>query len=140
MKKKSRFPYICAFLLFIIAIGALCYTGFSENSVYFLNVAEAKAADSKKLNKARLFGIVSGSVISRGDKTVSFNLSDKDTASLYLPVSYSGVIPDNFKEGAEVIVEGGMNGAGLFIAKTLMTKCPSKYQKENRQRQSAGSI
>ena len=47
-------------------------------------------------------------------------------------VSYSGAVPDTFKAGAEVIVEGGMGPEGRFAAKTLMTKCPSKYQKENR--------
>ena len=46
-------------------------------------------------------------------------------------VSYRGAVPDTFKPGAEVIVEGGMAGP-QFAARTLMTKCPSKYQKENR--------
>jgi len=41
-------------------------------------------------------------------------------------------VPDTFKPGAEVIVEGRMEQGGAFNAKTLMTKCPSKYQKENR--------
>ena len=45
---------------------------------------------------------------------------------------YSGAVPDAFKPGAEVIVEGGMDAGGGFTAKVLMTKCPSKYQKENR--------
>ena len=46
-------------------------------------------------------------------------------------VSYRGAVPDTFKPGAEVIVEGGMSDRH-FAARTLMTKCPSKYQKENR--------
>ena len=62
----------------------------------------------------------------------SFLLQDKDDAGLTLPVVYKGAVPDTFKAGAEVIVEGGLQPDGRFMAKTLMTKCPSKYQKENR--------
>ena len=63
---------------------------------------------------------------------VSFLLEDKDDTGKTLLVVYRGQVPDTFKAGAEVIVEGGMSPEGRFKAKTLMTKCPSKYQKENR--------
>lgn len=124
--------YIAAFCLFVSAIGWLCYAGFSENSTYFLNVAEAARIKPENLTKARLFGVVSPATIRRDKNTLQFNLADKDSASLVMPVSYTGIIPDNFREGAEVIVEGGLDARGRFLAKTLMTKCPSKYQKENR--------
>jgi cytochrome c-type biogenesis protein CcmE len=54
-------------------------------------------------------------------------------------VDYAGAVPDTFKPGAEVIVEGGMKPAsGIFKAGTLMTKCPSKYEKM-REEEKAGS-
>ena len=83
---------------------------------------------------ARLFGTVAEEGIEkhRGAPGVSFRLEDKDNASQTIEVNYSGAVPDTFKAGAEVIVEGGMGPEGRFKAKTLMTKCPSKYQKENR--------
>ena len=65
--------------------------------------------------------------------SLMFKLEDKDNSSQIIPVSFSGIVPDTFKHGAEVIVEGKMREDGSFAAKTLMTKCPSKYQKENRQ-------
>lgn len=124
--------YIAAFCLFLFAIGWLCYAGFSENSAYFLNVAEAAQAKPENLARARLFGVVAPATLTRDKNTVLFNLADKDSENLVMPVSYTGIIPDNFREGAEVIVEGGLDGKGRFLARTLMTKCPSKYQKENR--------
>jgi cytochrome c-type biogenesis protein CcmE len=64
---------------------------------------------------------------------VSFTLLDKDNPGETLRVSYRGAVPDAFKAGAEVIVEGGLDGeAKTFKATTLITKCPSKYQKQNR--------
>lgn len=134
-RKKNTCIYLAALLLFLGGVGYLVFSGFSENSVYFLNVAEAKAASPDRLISARLFGTVAGEGIKkhRDRPGVSFLLEDKDNASQIIEVSYSGPVPDTFKAGAEVIVEGGMGPEGRFAAKTLMTKCPSKYQKENRQ-------
>ena len=44
-----------------------------------------------------------------------------------LPVVYEGVIPDTFKVGNEVVVEGYLDSAGIFRANTILAKCPSKY-------------
>lgn len=133
-RKKNTSIYVAALLLFLGGVGYLVYSGFSENSVYFLNVAEAKAATPDKLTAARLFGTVASQGIEkhRNGPGVTFSLEDKDNASQTIVISYSGAVPDTFKAGAEVIVEGGMGPEGRFAAKTLMTKCPSKYQKENR--------
>lgn len=133
-RRNSTALYVAAFLLFLGGVGFLAYTGFAENSVYFLNVAEARAAGADRLTSARIFGTVAREGIEKPADAmgVSFRLEDKDNAALILPVEYRGVVPDAFKPGAEVIVEGGMGRDGRFAAKVLMTKCPSKYQKENR--------
>lgn len=133
MKKKSTLVYCCAFLLFAAAIGFLCMAGFNEGNVYFLNVSEAQAAAPEKLRQARLFGLVAANGLDKQPTSISFLLADKDNAAHTIHVNYTGVVPDTLKEGAEVIVEGSMQPDGNFAAKTLMTKCPSKYQKENRQ-------
>ena len=44
-----------------------------------------------------------------------------------LPVVYQGVVPDTFKVGNEVVVEGKLSSEGIFQAYTLMPTCPSKY-------------
>ena len=126
-KKSGKNVYLVALLLFLGGVGYLAYSGFSENSVYFLNVSE-------KLKAARLFGTVAEDGLSRSEtgRDVKFRLEDQENKATTLWVEYTGAIPDTFKAGAEVIVEGGLRPDGSFQAKTLMTKCPSKYQKENR--------
>ncbi len=131
MRKNTRI-YIFALLLFAAGIAYLCYTGFTSGSVYFLNVAEAKSVEPEALKQARLFGIVGNDKLSKTLHSLSFELADKDNANQTIPVEYKGLVPDTFKAGAEVIVEGSVNDHGTFKAKTVMTKCPSKYQKENR--------
>lgn len=133
-QKKNTSIYILAALLFLGGVGYLVYTGLTENSVYFLNVAEAQATEQKNLLHVRLFGTVAANGLVRPERGsgVSFNLADKDNPAKTLRIDYSGIVPDTFKEGAEVIVEGSITTPGTFKAKTLMTKCPSKYQKQNR--------
>lgn len=130
--KKNLSVYIVAFLLFAGGIGYLVYSGLAENSVYFLNVSEARAAEPAKLAQARLFGTVGENGLTHQGQELSFQLQDKDNPQEIIAVIYRGILPDTFKPGAEVIVEGGISSEGHFSAKTLMTKCPSKYQKENR--------
>ena len=52
-KKSGKNVYLAALLLFLGGVGYLAYSGFSENSVYFLNVSEALATPSDKLKAAR---------------------------------------------------------------------------------------
>ena len=49
-----------------------------------------------------------------------------------MPVTYAGVLPDLFKPGGEVVVEGRLDAAGTFKADVLMTKCASKYEMKER--------
>ncbi|MFP5259694.1 MAG: cytochrome c maturation protein CcmE [Acidobacteriota bacterium] len=136
MAKKNNAPmYLVALTLFLGGLGYLLYSGLGENTSYFLNVSEALAMQPKELSKARLFGTVAEDGLTRPEDAlgVSFTLIDKDQAEKTIRVDFRGVVPDTFKPGVEVIVEGGVNPAsGAFAANTLMTKCPSKYQKENR--------
>lgn len=134
MASKNLCTYVAAACLFLGGVGYLVYSGLSENSVYFLNVAEAQALPVEKLSNIRLFGTVAAAGIEQPESGlgVAFNLEDKDDQKKTIHISYAGVVPDTFKEGAEVIVEGSMKTEGGFFAKSLMTKCPSKYQKQNR--------
>ncbi|GFK94276.1 Cytochrome c-type biogenesis protein CcmE [Fundidesulfovibrio magnetotacticus] len=127
--------YAAALALFLGGLGWLVYSGLDEGSVYFLNVSEALAMKPEQLGQARLFGTVAeqGVEPAVGGLGVRFTLVDKDDPAKTIPVDYKGAVPDTFKPGVEVIVEGGVKSpGGVFGASTLMTKCPSKYQKENR--------
>lgn len=130
--KKNMPAYVAAAALFLGGFGYLAYSGFSGGSVYFLNVSEAKSAVVEKLTQARLFGTVGESGLAREGENLRFMLLDKDKPEEIIPVVYRGALPDAFKPGAEVIVEGALAPEGHFSARTLMTKCPSKYRKENR--------
>jgi cytochrome c-type biogenesis protein CcmE len=134
-KKTHTLVYVAAFALLLGGLGYLMASGLSQSSVYFLNVSEALAMDAKELAAARLFGTVDAAGLTRlpDEPGVRFRLLDKEDVGQALVVEYKGAVPDTFKPGAEVIVEGGFPpDSDVFWASVLMTKCPSKYQKENR--------
>lgn len=136
--KNNSTAYIVALVLFLGGAGYLVFSGLSENSIYFLNVSEALAMPAEQRQAARLFGTVSEEDLSQAKlgsgEALRFRLEDKDMAGQTILVDYKGAVPDTFKAGAEVIVEGSFSPDGSnFSAKTLMTKCPSKYEKENRE-------
>jgi len=134
--KKNTGVYIVAFSLLVLGLGYLIFSGLSKDSAYFLTVSEALAMDPKDLGKARLFGKVDadGLTSKAGSLGVKFRLLDESDQGKYIWVDYAGAVPDTFKPGVEVIVEGGLrNDTGVFKAGTLMTKCPSKYEKKRGQ-------
>lgn len=133
--KKNKSLYLAALALFLGGLGWLVFSGLDEGSVYFLNVGEALSMKPGQLSQARLFGLVAEENLEMapGGLGVRFSLTDKDDVRKVITVEYAGAVPDTFKPGVEVIVEGGLNTSkNVFGAQTLMTKCPSKYQKQNR--------
>ena len=78
----------------------------------------------------RISGHVSpGTIVSDTTQAkVEFTVFERESGST-LPVVYQGIIPDTFKDNAEVVVEGRYHTEGnLFEANVLLAKCPSKYE------------
>jgi cytochrome c-type biogenesis protein CcmE len=133
-KKTNKSIYIAAMVLFLGGLGYLLWSGLSENSTYFLNVSEALAMEQESLDRARLFGKVSPENLETtpGALGVDFDLVDKVDGAKMLRVEYQGAVPDTFKPGVEVIVEGKFDhGNRVFTATSLVTKCPSKYREQS---------
>ncbi|WP_419787380.1 cytochrome c maturation protein CcmE [Pseudodesulfovibrio sp.] len=135
-KSKNKAIYAVALVLFLGGLGYLIFSGLTEDSVYFLNVSEALTHDPKTMGNARLFGKVSSDQleIKDGKLGAKFYLIDKMQGDKQLRVAFKGALPDTFKENVEVIVEGRFAPDGqVFQARTLVTKCPSKYKEKSRE-------
>jgi cytochrome c-type biogenesis protein CcmE len=101
--------------------------GYQSSAAYYYSPTQLLDKGSSVYNKVvRVNGNVApGSVQQKsGDINLKFVVSDGGNT---LPVVYQGVVPDTFLEGSPVVVEGSLDAGGVFQAKTLMVKCPSKY-------------
>jgi cytochrome c-type biogenesis protein CcmE len=123
--RKRKIRLVVALAAAVLLAGGLMFTSFTADTPATTPsqlLAKQGAGDYKLTGK-----VVDGSVKRQGE-TLSFAVRDRDgTASV--PVSYSGVVPDPFREGREVVVAGKLEG-GTFVGErdSLVTKCPSKFQ------------
>ena len=126
--KKNQIKFIVASLAIVGAVAYLITAGVSKSSQYYLTVEELVQKGSSLYGQGlRVEGqVIEGSIKRDNEKmTVAFNMG-KDLS--YIPVTYTGVIPDMFKADTKVVVEGQLTSSGVFKANTLMTSCPSKYE------------
>jgi cytochrome c-type biogenesis protein CcmE len=126
--RKRRVRLVMLLGAAVLLASALVYTSFNA-STEAKQPSDVVGADSDR--SYELTGKVVDGSVERGNDQLRFAIRDRDgTASV--PVVYSGVVPDPFREGREVIVEGRMKD-GTFVAErdSLVTKCPSKFTKES---------
>jgi cytochrome c-type biogenesis protein CcmE len=123
--RKRRIRLVVALSTALILAGALAYTSFSAASSAVTPSQLLASANSTQTYQ--LTGkVVTGSYHREGDG-IMFRIRDRDgTASV--PVSYTGAVPDPFREGREVIVDVRKHGS-MYIGQkdSLTTKCPSKF-------------
>jgi cytochrome c-type biogenesis protein CcmE len=126
--RKRKLRLVLALAVAVLLAGALIYTSFAGATEASTPSQLKASADSGR--SYQLTGkVVDGSVQRRGDG-LRFAIRDREGTER-LPVNYQGVVPDPFRDGREVIVSGRMEG-GTFVAErdSLVTKCPSKFTKE----------
>ena len=125
-----RRKFLIGGLIVLLAVGYLGYTGFQGSAIYYYTVSEViEQGNSIDGKNVRVNGqVIPGSVEEEaGNLMLKFSIEEGGES---LPVVYQGVVPDTFKVGSEVVVEGHLNSAGIFQANTILTKCPSKYVPE----------
>jgi cytochrome c-type biogenesis protein CcmE len=123
--RKRTIRLVVALTAAVLLAGTLVYTSFSASSEAR---SPSQLATSAQPGQAyQLTGkVVDGSIQHRG-ATIDFRVRDR-SGNVSVPVSYTGTVPDPFRDGREVIVTVHKRG-GTFVGErdTLITKCPSKY-------------
>ncbi len=123
--RKRRIRLVVALTAALLLAGALAYTSFSASSSAVTPsqlIASTNAGQTYQLTGK----VVDGS-IERHRDGIEFRVRDRaGTASV--PVTYTGAVPDPFREGREVIIDVQKRGT-MYVGKkdTLTTKCPSKF-------------
>jgi cytochrome c-type biogenesis protein CcmE len=126
---KSRHKRIAWIVLGLAIIGiavGLVLKAFQSNLVFFFTPTQVAANEAPQGKPFRIGGLVTdGSVIRDKDGlTVRFDVTD--TAKT-IPVAYTGILPDLFKEGKGVVAQGKLGPDGVFRATEVLAKHDENY-------------
>ncbi len=116
-------------LVLVLAFGGLLWSTLREDVEYYKHVDEVmgqpNAWEGKRL---QLHGfVVAKSILRRRDSLeYRFQIQNK---GVVVPATYTGVVPDTFKDDSEVVLKGTLRSDGFHVEPNgVMAKCPSKYE------------
>jgi len=105
-------------------VAALVLTAFRENLVFFFTPSQVAAQEAPQGRTFRIGGMVEKGSVKRDGVTVRFVITD--TAKT-VPVTYSGPLPDLFREGKGVVAQGQLGADGVFRAREVLAKHDENY-------------
>ena len=125
-KRKRRLMMVGLLVVGVGIAAALALSAFRENILYFYSPTEVLSGEAPVGHKFRLGGlVVEGSVKRETDGlTVHFGLTD---TAKEIPVMYSGILPDLFREGQGIVAHGRLNEGGVFVADEVLAKHDENY-------------
>lgn len=125
--RQRRLRFLLMTIGVTCLISYLIYSGMRDTMGYYLTVTELLAQPQSAQEHLRVSGQVQEGSVTWEPGTRMLQFTMIDDAQKTVPVTYHGIVPDSFKQGQKVIVEGTY-AEGRFTAKQLMTPCASKYE------------
>lgn len=125
-RRQYRMLMVFAVVLGVAGAVALGLRAFQENLLYFYSTSQVLKGEAPLDRKFRLGGIVVDGTVERerGSLTVRFVLTDTQTT---MPVEYTGILPDLFREGQGIVTHGRLDDNGLFVADEVLAKHDEEY-------------
>ena len=124
-KRRRLYVVVLALLVFGGATG-LVLTALDENLDHFRSPTQLIAEPPAPERGIRLGGLVEAGSVERSDDglTVNFRVTDLSES---VPVSYTGILPDLFREGQGVVTLGSLGRDGTFAAREVLAKHDENY-------------
>jgi len=121
--RNTTLKWGAVMLVVAACVGYLIYSASGGSSEYYLTVAELRAHPQS--GDVRVAGVVQGDVV-RTDGGLRVRFTEKDSTASVL-VDYQGPLPDIFQPGITVVAEGRLGADGVFHARDVLAKCPSRF-------------
>ena len=124
-RKQKRLSIILGGLVFLGAATTLTFVALGQRTSYFYMPSDLSEGTVAPGQQIRLGGLVQDGTLVRGKgATVTFDVTDKKKA---VKVTYTGILPDLFREGQGVVVEGSFGSGGTFVADSVLAKHDERY-------------
>ena len=127
MKPRTRrFAWIAAGLAALGVAAALVLNAFQSNLVFFFSPSQVAAKEAPQGRAFRIGGMVEAGSLAREPNSLTVRFIVTDTAKT-IPVTYTGLLPDLFKEGKGVVAQGTLESDGVFHASEVLAKHDENY-------------
>ena len=123
-RKKRRLLVLLASMTALGLALALVLMAFRDNLVFFYSPTELVEMRVPEGRRVRIGGLVEERSVERRGATVAFRVTDTATTT---PVTYTGILPDLFREGQGVVIEGALGQDGTFLAASVLAKHDESY-------------
>ena len=122
--KQKRLALVVAGLVLLGGATALVLTALKDNLAFFFTPTQVSAKEAPQGRLFRLGGLVEAGSVKREGVNVSFKVTDTNKV---VPVAYTGILPDLFREGKGVVAQGTIGDDGIFRAKEVLAKHDENY-------------
>ncbi len=124
-RKQKRMSIIIAGVGVLAIAAGLVLFALRDTIVFFYTPSEVAEKGVQPGQRIRLGGLVEEKSLVRGEgSTVKFSITDTVKS---LPVTYTGILPDLFREGQGVVADGKIEAGGTFTADTVLAKHDENY-------------
>jgi len=122
--RHKRTAIIVGALIAISIAAVLILNALNSNIALYVTPSEVAAGKSPAGQVFRIGGMVKDGSVKRDGLTVNFVITDmvKD-----IPVAYTGILPDLFKEGKGAVIQGRLDPSGKFVASEVLAKHDENY-------------
>ncbi len=124
--RQQRMLAVGLAVLGIAIAAAFTLRAFQDNMMFFVEISDVVAGKHPKQRNFRIGGLVVDGSIERAEGSMDLRFKVTDTAC-ELPVSYTGVLPDLFREGQGVVAHGRLGDDGVFVADKILAKHDENY-------------
>ena len=124
--RQQRLLAVGLAALGIAIAAAFTLRAFQDNMMFFVEISDVVAGKHPKQRNFRIGGLVVDGSVERAEGSLDLHFKVTDTAC-ELPVSYSGVLPDLFREGQGVVAHGRIGDNGVFVADKILAKHDENY-------------
>jgi cytochrome c-type biogenesis protein CcmE len=124
--RRRRMVLVAGILAGVSISAALAFQAFRSNVMFFFDPSQVASGEAPLDERFRLGGMVTKGSVQRTPGTLDVRFIVTDFAQ-EVPVTYSGVLPDLFREGQGVVVNGRLQADGTFVAEEVLAKHDENY-------------
>ena len=124
--RQQRMLAVGLAVIGIAVAAAFTLRAFQDNMMFFVEISDVVQGNYPTERNFRIGGLVVGGSMQREEGSLDINFEVTDTACT-VPVRYSGVLPDLFREGQGVVAHGRLDDEGVFVAEKILAKHDEDY-------------